>query len=75
MKDHKITIHVNQRSFRFEITTLSPSDFRSAIAAPDDYEVWRAVHPSDPEGQLPVDDIQVTTEVAIENANWRQPSR
>lgn len=67
MKDHKITIHINQRPFHFEVSTLSPPDFRSAVAAPDDYEVWRVVHSPDPEGQLPVDDILVTAEVTIEN--------
>ena len=63
----KITIHINQRPYHFEVSTLSPDDFRAAIQAPSDYEVWLVVHSPDPEGQLPVDDIQITAPVGIEN--------
>lgn len=56
----KITILINQRPFHYEEETLGPDDFRQAVGAPDDYEVWRIVKDPDPEGQLPVDDVQIT---------------
>jgi len=63
----KITIHINQRPYHFEVSTLSPDDFRSAVQEPSDYEVWLVVHSPDPEGQLPVDDVQITGPVGIKN--------
>jgi len=67
METKKITIIINQRPFHFEKATLSPEEFRSAVSAPADYEVWRIVKDADPEGQLPVDDIQITTPVEIKS--------
>lgn len=64
---HKITIHINQTVFHFEVTHLTPEDFRKAVAASPDYEVWLVVHSPDPEGQLPIDDIQITAQVEIKN--------
>jgi hypothetical protein len=55
MPREKITILINQRPFHFEVDTLVPGDFRHAVGAPDDHEVWRVVHNPDPEGQLPID--------------------
>lgn len=63
----KITIHINQKPYQFEKKELSPEDFRGAIEAPNDYEVWLIVKSPDPEGQLPVDDIQITTIVIIKS--------
>ena len=63
----KITILINQRSFHFECDTLEPADFRARVSAADDYEVWRVVKAPDPEGQLPVDDVQVTGPVTVES--------
>ena len=40
----KITILINQKPFHFEKETLIPEDFRSAVNAPSDYEVWLIVH-------------------------------
>ena len=65
--DGKITIHINKRPYHFEVSTLDPEDFRAAVGAPEDHEIWRIVHSPDPEGQLPVDDVQVTGEVHIKN--------
>lgn len=56
----KTTIIINQKPHHFEQEELSPDDFRKAVDAPPDYEVWRIVGSPDPEGQLPVDDVQVT---------------
>lgn len=66
-KDKKITILINQRPFHFEKETLSPDDFRNAVGAPADYEVWLIVQNPDQEGQLPVDDIQITGPVRIKS--------
>lgn len=63
----KITIHINQQVFHFEKPTLVPEEFRQAVGAPDDYEVWLVVKNPDAEGQLPVDDVQITGEVEIKS--------
>ena len=63
----KITILINQRPYHFEVSVLGPDDFRQAVQAPSDYEVWRIVGAPDPEGQLPVDDVQVTGQVEIKS--------
>ncbi len=67
MEDRKITILINQRPVSFDESTLSPDDFRAAVKAPSDYEVWLVVRDPDPEGQLPVDDVQITAAVGIKN--------
>ena len=67
MEKKKITILINQRPFHFQQDTLTPEDFRNAISAPSDYEVWFIVHSPDPEGQLPVDDVQITGPVQIKD--------
>ena len=67
METKKITIVINQSPFHFDQTTLSPDEFRAAVSTPADYEVWRIVKDPDPEGQLPVDDVQITTPVQINN--------
>lgn len=67
MEKTKITILINQQPYHFDKTTLSPEDFRSAVGAPGDYEVWKVVKNPDAEGQLPVDDIQITGPTEIHN--------
>lgn len=67
MPNHKITIIINQRPYHFEQSTLSPDDFRNAVSASSDYEVWKIVKDPDPEGQLPQDDLQITAPVAIQS--------
>ncbi len=67
MRDGKVTILINQRPFHFEKVELAPQEFRDAVKAPSDYEVWLIVKEPDPEGQLPVDDIQITTVVQIKS--------
>jgi hypothetical protein len=66
-QSHKITIHINERVFHFEVDMLAPDDFRTAVGAPSDYEVWLIVGSPDPEGQIPLDDIQITGQVKIKN--------
>lgn len=67
MQNGKITILINQRPFHFDHGTLAPEEFRNAVNAPGDYEIWRTVHDPDPEGQLPTDDVQVTGPVAVKS--------
>lgn len=67
MEKRRITILINQRPFHFHQDTLNVDDFRHAVDAPADYEVWRIIHSPDPEGQLPVDDVQITGTVQIED--------
>ncbi|MHB0987615.1 MAG: hypothetical protein ACYC3P_02995 [Bellilinea sp.] len=67
MNDHKITILINQTPYHFEQDTLSPQNFRDAVHAPGEYEVWQILKSPDPEGQLPKDDLQVTSEVLIKS--------
>lgn len=63
----KITVLINQKSYHFEESQLAPQDFRDAVGASDDYEVWLINKSSDPEGQLPVDDMQITGPVEIKD--------
>ncbi len=67
MMSKKITIIINQQPFHFEKTSLAPQDFRDAVIAPSDFEVWRIIKNPDPEGQLPTDDIQITSPVEIKS--------
>ncbi len=67
MTDHKITVVINQSPYHFDHDNLSPQDFRDAIHAPGDYEVWLILGSPDAEGQLPVDDTQITSVVPIKN--------
>jgi len=62
-----ITILINQKPFHVDHDTLSPHDFRNLVQAPADYEVWRIIKSPDPEGQLPVDDEQVTAAITVKS--------
>jgi hypothetical protein len=64
---NQFTITINQHAYHFDTASLSPSDFRNAVGAPEDHEVWLIVHNPDPEGQLPADDVQITGSVEIKN--------
>lgn len=65
--EHGVRIIINQTPFRFDKKTLEPKDFREKVKAPEDYEVWKIVKDPDPEGQLPVDDIQITGPVTVKS--------
>lgn len=67
MNHQKITILINQQPFHFNQPSLSPDEFRGAVGSPADYEVWLVVKNPDAEGQLPVDDLQITAPTPIEN--------
>jgi uncharacterized protein (DUF3820 family) len=62
-----ITIIVNQRPFHLDHETVSPEEFRKLVGLPEAYEVWKIVKDPDPEGQLPVDDLQITTAVTVKS--------
>jgi len=65
----KITIHVNKTPYHVDKETLTVVEIRALVGAADDYEVWKVVKDPDPEGQLPVDDIQITGSVAVKSGD------
>jgi hypothetical protein len=67
--EHKITILINQKPYHVNTSTLSAADIRQLVNAPSDYEVWKIVKSPDPEGQLPVDDIQITDTVEVKSGD------
>lgn len=66
---HKITILINQHPYHFEQSTLQPNDFRAAVQAPSEYEVWKINKSPDAEGQLPVDDLLITSAFDIKSGD------
>jgi hypothetical protein len=67
MTEERITILVNQKPQHVQTAVLAPEDFRKFVGAPADYEVWKIVKDPDPEGQLPKDDIQITTSIEVKS--------
>lgn len=67
--DNRITILVNQRPKHVETDTLTPVEIRALADAPSEYEVWKVVRDPDPEGQLPVDDQQVTGSIEVKSGD------
>lgn len=65
----KITILVNQQPHHIDSETVDDQDIRVLAEAPDEYEVWHVVNSPDPEGQLPVDDVQVTQAVNVKSGD------
>lgn len=63
----KVTIQINKQPFHLDVGDLEPADFRDKVNAPADYEVWRITKDADPEGQLPKDDVQITSRTPITN--------
>lgn len=68
-REAKTTILINQEPHHLDSTHLGPEDFRRLAGLPDEYEVWRVVKSPDPEGQLPVDDEQVTSMIEVTNGD------
>lgn len=64
-----VTILVNGHPHHLEQTVLAASEIRSLVAAPSDYEVWKVIKAPDPEGQLPVDDQQVTGSIEVKSGD------
>ncbi len=65
----KVTIIVNKKRHRVDKHVLTADEIRDLANAPRDYEVWKVVGRPDPEGQLPIDDIQITDKVKIKNGD------
>lgn len=63
----KVTIHINGKPYHFDKKLLEPQDFQERVGAPHDYEVWKVVKKPDPEGQLPIDDIQITESTEVKS--------
>ncbi len=67
--NERVTILVNGRPHHVEQTVLAASDIRALVAAPSDYEVWKVIKDPDPEGQLPVDDQQITDSIEVKSGD------
>ena len=67
--DKKVTILVNQTPHHIHATVITADQIRSLAEAPADYEVWKVIKNPDPEGQLPVDDQQVTGQIGIKSGD------
>jgi hypothetical protein len=63
----KVTVLINGRPYHFDKDQLTPDDFRQAVGAPGDYEIWKIVGSPDPEGQLPANDIQITAPIQVKS--------
>lgn len=65
----KTTILINQKPHHIDSDTSDDDKIRALAGAPDEYEVWQVVGSPDPEGQLPVDDVQVTQEIMVKSGD------
>jgi hypothetical protein len=71
-KTHKevhITILINQVPHHITSNTITADEIRRLAGADPDYEVWKIVKSPDPEGQLPIDDIQVTGSIEVKSGD------
>jgi hypothetical protein len=66
---HRVTILVNQKPFHVTSETLTPEEIRNLVKLPTAYEVWKIIKDPDPEGQLSVDDQQVTEPIRVHNGD------
>lgn len=72
VKEHKeehITILINQVPHHLITSTISADEIKKLAGADNDYEVWQVVKSPDPEGQLPVDDIQVKGTIEVKSGD------
>lgn len=72
IKEHKeehITILINQVPHHLTVTTITADEIRKLAGADNDYEVWQVVKAPDPEGQLPVDDIQIKGSIEVKSGD------
>jgi hypothetical protein len=71
-KEHKedhVTILINQVPHHLTTTTITADEIRKLAGANNDYEVWQVVKAPDPEGQLPVDDIQIKESIEVKSGD------
>lgn len=64
-----ITIIVNQVTHHITSSTITAAYLRELAGAGPDYEVWKVVKTPDPEGQLPVDDIQIKDSTTVKSGD------
>lgn len=64
-----ITVLVNKKPLHLEQSLVDADQLRDFAGAPAGYEVWKIVKDPDPEGQLPVDDVQVTGSVEAKSGD------
>ena len=69
MQAEKINILINQQPFKFDHNILTPQEIRDAMGAAANYEVWHIVKDPDPEGQLLIDEVQITSMVTIKSGD------
>ena len=67
MPKKRITIIVNGSPYHLESDVITPEEMRSLVDAPSDYEIWKTVKDPDPEGQLPIDDIQILESTTVKS--------
>jgi hypothetical protein len=67
--EKKVTILVNKKPYHIDTSTITDDEIRSLVQAPDDYEVWKIIKSPDPEGQLPIDDIQITGSIEVKTGD------
>jgi len=71
-KEHKedhITILINQVPYHLNTSTITATEIKQLAGADNDYEVWKVVKSPDPEGQLPIDDIQVKGSIGVKSGD------
>lgn len=64
-----ITILINQVPHHISGSTISADEIRQCAGADPEYEVWKVIKTPDPEGQLPVDDIQVKGIIEVKSGD------
>jgi hypothetical protein len=71
-KEHQeehITILINQVPHHLDASTITADAIKQLAKADNDYEVWKVIKSPDPEGQLPVDDIQVKGTIEVKSGD------
>lgn len=68
IEDH-VTILINQVPHHLTTTTITADEIKKLAGADNDYEVWKVVKSPDPEGQLPVDDVQVKGSIEVKSGD------
>jgi hypothetical protein len=68
-KEVHITILINMVPHHISSGTITADEIRRLAGADSDYEVWKVVKSPDPEGQLPIDDVQVTGSIEVKSGD------
>jgi hypothetical protein len=67
--EEHITIIINQVPHHLDTSSITADVIRQLAGADNDYEVWKVIAAPDPEGQLPVDDIQVKGSIEVKSGD------